>query len=84
MSILGFLRREDLHSLAAPYALDALEPGERRRFEKHLSDCDRCTAEVRALSEDAVRLAWSTAALPGRDARPGPGRRTDDAAGARS
>ncbi|MFI1698348.1 anti-sigma factor [Streptomyces bobili] len=62
MSILGFLRREDLHSLAAPYALDALEPGERRRFEKHLSDCDRCTAEVRALSEDAVRLAWSTAA----------------------
>ncbi|MFG2355507.1 anti-sigma factor domain-containing protein [Streptomyces sp. NPDC048521] len=63
MSILGkLLRREDLHSLAAPYALDALEPGERRRFEKHLRDCDRCAAEVRALAEDAVRLAWSTAA----------------------
>ncbi|MGW0209815.1 anti-sigma factor, partial [Streptomyces sp. NPDC003233] len=28
MSFLGkLLRREDLHSLAAPYALDALEPG---------------------------------------------------------
>lgn len=62
MSVLGrLLNREDPHSLAAPYALDALEPGERRRFEKHLAGCDRCGAEVRALSEDAVRLAWSTA-----------------------
>ncbi|MEV6026506.1 anti-sigma factor [Streptomyces sp. NPDC052036] len=57
------LRREDLHSLAAPYALDALEPAERVRFEKHLAGCERCAAEVRALSEDAVRLAWSTNAL---------------------
>ena len=56
------LRREDLHSLAAPYALDALEPAERLRFEKHLKACDSCAAEVRVLSEDAVRLAWSTAA----------------------
>jgi anti-sigma-K factor RskA len=64
MSILGIFRREDLHSLAAPYALDALDSDERRRFEKHLKSCDRCAAEVRALSEDAVRLAWSTAAPP--------------------
>ncbi|MGI5141123.1 MULTISPECIES: anti-sigma factor [unclassified Streptomyces] len=64
MSILGRLfAREDLHSLAAPYALDALEPAERVRFEKHLQGCERCAAEVRSLSEDAVRLAWSTAAL---------------------
>ncbi|MFJ5532320.1 anti-sigma factor domain-containing protein [Streptomyces sp. NPDC093261] len=64
MSILDrLLRREDLHSLAAPYALDALEPAERVRFEKHLASCERCAAEVRALSEDAVRLAWSTTAL---------------------
>ncbi|MFD8253126.1 anti-sigma factor [Streptomyces werraensis] len=54
--------REDPHSLAAPYALDALEPAERIRFEKHLTSCDRCAAEVRDLAEDAVRLAWSTAA----------------------
>ncbi|MGM0357960.1 RskA family anti-sigma factor, partial [Streptomyces sp. ECR3] len=54
--------RDDPHSLAAPYALDALEPEERRRFEKHLCRCERCAAEVRALSEDAVRLAWSTSA----------------------
>ncbi|MEU9284788.1 anti-sigma factor [Streptomyces sp. NPDC048275] len=62
MSALDRLLRRDLHSLAAPYALDALEPDERRRFERHLRDCPRCAAEVRALSEDAVRLAWSTAA----------------------
>ncbi|MEU9355927.1 anti-sigma factor [Streptomyces griseoloalbus] len=54
--------RGDAHSLAAPYALDALEPAERVRFEKHLKSCGRCAAEVRALAEDAVRLAWSTAA----------------------
>ncbi|WP_328559617.1 anti-sigma factor [Streptomyces coelicoflavus] len=55
-------RRAALHSLAAPYALDALEGAERVRFERHLERCDRCAAEVRALCEDAVRLAWSTAA----------------------
>ncbi|MET9829946.1 anti-sigma factor [Streptomyces sp. NPDC006385] len=63
MSFVGrLLRREDLHSLAAPYALDALEPVERLRFEKHLKTCAGCAAEVRVLAEDAVRLAWSTAA----------------------
>lgn len=62
MSVLDRLLRRDLHSLAAPYALDALEPDERARFERHLRDCPQCAAEVRALSEDAVRLAWSTAA----------------------
>ncbi|SEQ84745.1 Anti-sigma-K factor RskA [Streptomyces sp. yr375] len=69
MSVLGLFRREDLHSLAAPYALDALEPEERGRFEKHLKGCDRCSAEVRALAEDAVRLAWSQAAPPPADLR---------------
>ncbi|MDF3299956.1 anti-sigma factor [Streptomyces tropicalis] len=65
MSLLDRLfGRDDLHSLAAPYALDALEPGERVRFEKHLKGCAPCSAAVRALSEDAVRLAWSTAAPP--------------------
>jgi len=64
MSLLGRMpaRRGDLHSLAAPHALDALEGSERVRFEKHLGACDRCAAEVRDLSEDAVRLARSTAA----------------------
>ncbi|MFI8932834.1 anti-sigma factor domain-containing protein [Streptomyces sp. NPDC053474] len=46
-----------LHSLAVPYALDALDPDETRRFEEHLAACDRCTREVRALAADTVRLA---------------------------
>ncbi|MFG2454899.1 anti-sigma factor domain-containing protein [Streptomyces sp. NPDC048512] len=64
MSVLDRLLGRDLHSLAAPYALDALETDERRRFERHLRSCERCADEVRALTEDAVRLAWSTAAAP--------------------
>ncbi|MFB6959309.1 anti-sigma factor domain-containing protein [Streptomyces sp. NPDC056309] len=62
MSLLDrLLRREDPHSLAAPYALDALEPAERVRFDKHLRNCSACAAQVRTLAEDAVRLAWSAA-----------------------
>ncbi len=61
MNLFGVRSRRTLHSLAAPYALDALERDERARFERHLEKCARCAAEVRALSEDAVRLAWSTA-----------------------
>ncbi|MGW3506814.1 anti-sigma factor [Streptomyces sp. NPDC000994] len=62
MSLLDrLLRREDPHSLAAPYALHALEPAERVRFDKHLRNCSACAAQVRALAEDAVRLAWSAA-----------------------
>ncbi|MGW1536556.1 anti-sigma factor [Streptomyces aureus] len=64
MSVLDRLLGRDLHSLAAPYALDALEGEEKRRFERHLKGCHRCAEEVRALTEDAVRLAWSTAAAP--------------------
>ncbi|MFI2643511.1 anti-sigma factor domain-containing protein [Streptomyces sp. NPDC018610] len=55
-------RRDDPHSLAAPYALDALEAAERIRFERHVAACPPCAAEVRALSEDAARLACSAAA----------------------
>ncbi|MFD9906183.1 anti-sigma factor domain-containing protein [Streptomyces sp. NPDC059063] len=46
-----------VHSLAVPYALDALDPDETRRFERHLAGCARCTDEVRALAADTVRLA---------------------------
>ncbi|GAA0650418.1 anti-sigma factor [Streptomyces thermocarboxydovorans] len=68
MTLFGrLLGRGDVHSLAAPYALDALDPAERVKFEKHLKSCDRCAAEVRDLAEDTVRLAWSTA-VPAPDA----------------
>lgn len=49
---------DDLHSLAAAYAVDALDQDERARFEAHLSGCDRCTAEVAELSESLAALSW--------------------------
>ncbi|MYW69673.1 anti-sigma factor [Streptomyces sp. SID8379] len=51
----------DAHSLAVPYALDALAPRELARFERHLARCDRCAAEVRAHTVDTLRLARATA-----------------------
>jgi anti-sigma-K factor RskA len=54
----------DLHSLAAPYALDALAPRELARFERHLARCERCAAETRAHTTDALRLARATEAPP--------------------
>ena len=43
----------------APYALGALDPEERARFETHLADCAVCRADVRSLKEVAVLLAES-------------------------
>jgi len=43
--------------LAAPYALGALAPDERERFEAHLAECAVCRGEVQALREVAVLLA---------------------------
>ena len=54
----------DLHHLAAAYALDAVDPLERRRFEDHLQDCDRCITEVRELRAAALELAAAVAAPP--------------------
>ena len=36
----------ELHELTAGYALDALDPDERSRYEEHLASCDRCRAEL--------------------------------------
>jgi hypothetical protein len=57
-------RRPDLHTLAGPYALDALPPGEHARFERHLAACDACAQEIRGLHETAARLAAATAVPP--------------------
>ena len=37
----------DLHHLAAAYALDALDPGERIAFDAHYHDCHVCSHDVR-------------------------------------
>ena len=36
----------DVHELTAGYALDALEPDERARFEAHLGSCEACREEL--------------------------------------
>jgi anti-sigma-K factor RskA len=57
--------RHDLHSLAGPYALDALEAGsERDRFTRHLSRCQSCGAEVKGFREVATAMAFAAAAEP--------------------
>lgn len=43
--------------LAAPYALGALDPEERARFEAHMAGCAVCRGEVQSLREVAALLA---------------------------
>lgn len=46
----------DLHALTGAYAVDALDDLERARFERHLEECDDCSAEVDSLRETAGML----------------------------
>lgn len=47
----------DIHLLSGAYALDALDPDERARFEDHVADCPDCEEEVASLREAAAALA---------------------------
>jgi anti-sigma-K factor RskA len=51
---------DDLHQLSAAYALDALDPDDRRAFEEHLADCDDCRAELASVRETVGALALAT------------------------
>ncbi len=55
---------EDLHTLVGVYALDALEPLERRRFEAHLDGCVTCAIDVEGLTATAALLASAVAEAP--------------------
>lgn len=55
---------DDLHHLAAAYALDAVESDEARRFEAHLRTCERCSAEVREFRSTAGALAGAVSTSP--------------------
>jgi anti-sigma factor RsiW len=54
----------ELHDLIAAYSLDALDPDERREFERHLLACERCRAELPGLQEAAGALAFAVEAPP--------------------
>jgi anti-sigma-K factor RskA len=49
----------DIHELTASYALDALDAEEAAAYEAHLAQCERCRADLAALSETAAALAWA-------------------------
>ena len=53
-----------LHDLAAPYALDALDEAEQATFEGHLAMCPDCRIQVRALREGVAVLARASADSP--------------------
>ena len=55
---------EDLHMLSGAYALDALDPLEHARFERHLSTCATCTAEVAEFHATTARLAAAESMTP--------------------
>ncbi len=56
--------RSDIHALSGAYAVDALDPEERTRFETHLTHCPDCRTEVASLRETAAVLADDAAADP--------------------
>ncbi|MFI1991700.1 anti-sigma factor domain-containing protein [Actinoplanes sp. NPDC020271] len=54
----------DIHALAGAYVLDAVDDLERAAFDRHLSECDACRAEVGELRDGAVRLAAGAWSVP--------------------
>ena len=50
---------DEMVVLAPAYVLGALEADERRAFEAHLAECDRCAAEVRSFGRVTSGLAQS-------------------------
>ncbi len=53
------MTHDELHELAAAYALGALDPQERDEVEAHVASCPTCRAEVGELREVAALLAHS-------------------------
>jgi hypothetical protein len=54
----------DIHTLAGPYALDAVDDLERAAFNRHLAECEACAVEVAELRGAAGRLADLTVETP--------------------
>ncbi|MFD7865137.1 anti-sigma factor [Streptomyces sp. NPDC057682] len=54
----------DAHTLAAAYALGALDDGERRAFDAHLRGCEPCRQEAVEFEATAARLAAAVSQPP--------------------
>ncbi len=68
-----------IHELTAGYALDALDPDERREYEAHLADCERCREELASFWQTTEGLAVAASGPP-----PSPGLRDRILADARA
>jgi hypothetical protein len=55
---------DEFSELLGAYALDAVDPDERERIERHLADCPRCRAEVSEHREVASYLSHTGATAP--------------------
>src|SRR4029079_6175388 len=53
----GRIMEAGIHELTAGYALDALDPDERRAYEAHLAGCERCQQELASFWESTEALA---------------------------
>jgi hypothetical protein len=54
----------DLHTLAGPFAMDAVTADERASFIAHLDDCAQCRDDVREMREATARLGIAAAVRP--------------------
>lgn len=54
----------DAHTLAGPYAMDAISAPDRARFDRHLARCEDCAREIASLREATARLAAAAAVSP--------------------
>jgi anti-sigma factor RsiW len=54
------MAHEEFEDAVASYAIDALDPGDRRAFEAHLSTCARCQAELAELRRVVAGIGMTT------------------------
>ena len=56
--------KREVHTLAGPYAMDAISAPDRASFERHLARCEECAREIASLREATARLATAAAVTP--------------------
>jgi anti-sigma-K factor RskA len=54
----------DIHALSGAYAVNALDDVERAAFERHLADCEVCSAEVAGQREAAATMTHAVSVTP--------------------